>query len=175
VQAFGRSSLGRSSLGRSSLGRSSLGRGCLGRSGFGRHSFGLGGFGRGLRMHHDWPAVDEPAMRRGGPGDGRARDPAKPLGDVFKVRTRNGGSGVRRLYLRVHLGSVHLNAPGRLDSEAHGVTANVQNDDAHVVPDHDALPGTACQHQHSGLLPWTPDQASEHAVVSGQLQAVRRC
>ena len=76
--------------------------------------------------------------------------------DVLEIGIRRGGGRVGRLDLGVHLGPMHLDAARRLDAEADGVPTNVQDDDAHVISDHNALPGTACQHQHDGLPPWTP-------------------
>jgi hypothetical protein len=106
-------------------------------------------------------AIGRTPMRSSGAGSGRARyggtgDPAEPLGDVLIWVARRGGRRIRGLYLRVDLGAVHLDAARSFDAEPDGVTANVQYDDAHVVPDDDALPRTAGQNQHCGLPPWTP-------------------
>jgi hypothetical protein len=124
--------------------------------------------------------IDGTTVGRSGARHGGPRDPTQPIGDVLKIGTRRGGSSIGRLHLGVDLGPMHLNASRCLDPEAHGVTANIQDDDAHVISDHNALPGAACQHQHSGLPPWTPqgcggaDEAGRQST-SGQLQAVRRC
>jgi hypothetical protein len=51
---------------------------------------------------------------------------------------------------------MHLNASWSLDTKTHRVTPDIQDDDANVITDHDAFPGAACQDQHCGLPPWTP-------------------
>jgi hypothetical protein len=51
---------------------------------------------------------------------------------------------------------MYLDTARSFNTKADGVTPDIQNDDADVVPNHDAFPGTAGQDQHCGLLPWTP-------------------
>jgi hypothetical protein len=95
-------------------------------------------------------------MRCGRARDDRACQPAQSLGDVLEIVIGRGSGGVRRLDLGIHLGAVHLDAAWGLDSEAHGVPADVKNDHADVIPDDDAFPGATCQDQHSGSLPGPP-------------------
>jgi hypothetical protein len=82
-------------------------------------------------------------VRSGGTRHGGTRDPAEPIGDVFIAGARRGGGRVGRLHLGVDLRAVHLDAARSLDPEPDGVAAHVENDHSHVVPDHDAFPGTA--------------------------------
>jgi hypothetical protein len=118
-------------------------------------------------------------MGCGRPRHGRPGDPAQPIGDIFEIVTGRGGRGVGRLHLRVHLSAMHLNAARSFDAEPDRVAPDIQDDDPDVVTNHNAFPGAACEHQHSGLLPWTPQGCGSGWAVdrstSGQLQAVRRC
>jgi hypothetical protein len=110
-------------------------------------------------------------------GNGRARnggtsDAAQAFGHVTQVFGRCGGR-VGGLDLGVDLGPVHLDAPWRFNAETNGVTAHVEDHDANVIPDHDALPRPAGQNQHG----WAPSLDPRRSWLPsghdpGPLQAV---
>jgi hypothetical protein len=68
---------------------------------------------------------------------------------------------------------MHLDAARSLDPETNSVAPDIQDDDANVVTDHDAFPGAACQDQHSGLPPWTPQgHGAEVVRPTGNLRPI---
>jgi len=81
----------------------------------------------------------------------RGTTPSRGAGDLLqppRQGTEVAGVGRRRvgrLNLGVHLRPVHLDAAGCLDAEPHRVTPDVQDNHADLVPDHDALTGSAGQ------------------------------
>src|SRR5436853_620115 len=65
---------------------------------------------------------------------------------------------VRLLQLGEDLFPVHVYRARRLDAEAHLVPADFENRHDDLVPDHDALIRTSCEHEHRILPPWRPLQ-----------------
>jgi hypothetical protein len=64
---------------------------------------------------------------------------------------------------------MHLDAARSLNTKTYGIAPDIQDDDADVVTNDDAFPGAACQNQHNGLPPWTPQgygcrKASDPAI-----------